>query len=216
MINSIQLLRNIGLFDSVNAGAHIPLARVTLLYAENGRGKTTLAAILRSLATGDPIAIVERRRLAAQHAPHVVVDCEGGPPLAVFQNNAWNRTLPNLVVFDDVFVDQNVYSGLAVEAAHRQNLHELVLGAQAVELNRRLQQFIQKIEGHNAALRERAAAISVTERGALSVDEFCTLPERADIDAVIEANERNLAAVREQDPVRVTPLFEALNLRLLT
>lgn len=69
MINSIQLLRNIGLFDSVNAAANIPLARLTLIYAENGRGKTTLAAILRSLATGDPIPIAERRRLAAQHPP---------------------------------------------------------------------------------------------------------------------------------------------------
>ena len=156
MISSLQLLRNIGLFDSVNAGANLPLARLTVMYAENGRGKTTLAAILRSLATGDPIPIAERRRLAAQHPPHVVLECDGGPPPAMFQNNAWNRTLPNLTVFDDVFVDQNVYSGLAVEAGHRQNLHELILGAQAVALNQQLQQLIHRIEEHNAALREKS------------------------------------------------------------
>src|SRR6266481_194761 len=103
MINSIQLLRNIGLFDSVSAAANIPLARLSLVYAENGRGKTTLAAILRSLATGDPIPIAERRRLAAAHPPHVVLDCDGGAA-AMFQNNAWTRTLPNMAVFDDVFV----------------------------------------------------------------------------------------------------------------
>src|SRR5271157_5877198 len=129
MINSIQLLRNIGLFDSVSAGASISLARLTLVYAENGRGKTTLAAILRSLASGDPLPITERRRLAAQHLPHVVIDCSGGPPSAVFQNGAWNRTLANMVVFDDHFVDQNVYSGLTVAAEHRQNLYELILGS---------------------------------------------------------------------------------------
>ena len=49
MISRLQLLRNIGSFDSVAEGANIPLARLTLIYAENGRGKTTLAAILRSL-----------------------------------------------------------------------------------------------------------------------------------------------------------------------
>jgi hypothetical protein len=38
MINSIQLLRNIGLFDSVAAAANIALARFTLVYAENGKG----------------------------------------------------------------------------------------------------------------------------------------------------------------------------------
>src|SRR6266481_8125902 len=116
MINSIQLLRNIGLFESVSTAANIPLARLTLVYAENGRGKTTLAAILRSLATGDAIPIAERRRLAAQHPPHVVLECNGGPTAAMFQNNAWNRTLAKLVVFDDVFVDQNIHSGLAVAA----------------------------------------------------------------------------------------------------
>ena len=210
MISSLQLLRNIGLFDSVNAGANLPLARLTVMYAENGRGKTTLAAILRSLATGDPIPIAERRRLAAQHPPHVVLECDGGPPPAMFQNNAWNRTLPNLTVFDDVFVDQNVYSGLAVEAGHRQNLHELILGAQAVALNQQLQQLIHRIEEHNAALRERAAAIPAAERDGLSADDFCALPARPEIEAAIEGTERSLAAARERDPVRTTALFDAL------
>lgn len=53
MINNLQLLRNVGRFDSVNAAANTPLSRLTLIYAENGRGKTALAAILRSLATAD-------------------------------------------------------------------------------------------------------------------------------------------------------------------
>jgi wobble nucleotide-excising tRNase len=150
VINNIQLLRNIGLFDSVSPGANISLARLTLVYAENGRGKTTLAAIFRSLATGDPMPIGERRRLAAQHTPHVVLACNGGAPPIMFQNNTWNRTLTDLVVFDDVFVDQNIHSGLAVAPGHRQNLHELILGSQAVALNRQLRQVIAQIEQHNA------------------------------------------------------------------
>jgi hypothetical protein len=50
LIERIQLVRNIGQFDSVSAGAQIPFTKLTLLYAENSRGKTTLAAILRSLS----------------------------------------------------------------------------------------------------------------------------------------------------------------------
>lgn len=80
MIHRIQLLRNIGQFDSVNSAATIPLAPLTLVYSENGRGKTTIASVLRSLATGDPIPIVERRRLTAQHPPHTVLECTSGPP----------------------------------------------------------------------------------------------------------------------------------------
>ena len=142
MINNLQLIRNVGCFNSVTTAANIALGRLTLIYAENGRGKTTLAAILRSLATGDAIPIVERRRLAAQHPPHVIIGCAGELPAAMFQNGAWSRTLANMVVFDDVFVDQNVYSGLVVGVDHRQNLHELILGAQGVALHQQLQNLI--------------------------------------------------------------------------
>jgi wobble nucleotide-excising tRNase len=212
MITRIQLLRNIGQFDSVGSGATIPLARLTCIYSENGRGKTTLAAVLRSLATGDPLPIAERRRLAAQYPPHVVVECGGGPPPAVFENNGWNRTLPGLVVFDDVFIDQNVHSGLAVQAYHRQNLHELILGAQAVALSRRLQDLVARVETHNRELRAKERAIPGEPRGPYSVDDFCALPTRPDIDDVIREAERALAAAREQDAVRTMPSFQALSL----
>jgi wobble nucleotide-excising tRNase len=212
MIGRIQLLRNIGQFDSVSTGATIPLGRITLVYSENGRGKTTLAAVLRSLATGNPLPIAERRRLAAQNPPHVVVECRGGPRPAVFENNAWNRTLPDLVVFDDVFIDENVHSGLAVQAHHRQNLHELILGTQAVAMSRQLQQLVERIEDHNRELRAKERAIPAAARGPYSLDDFCALPARDDIDQAIQEGERALAAAREQDAIRTMPAFESLNL----
>jgi len=211
MITHFKLIRNVGRFDSVTTAADITLGRLTLIYAENGRGKTTLAAILRSLATGDSIPIVERRRLAAQHPPHVIIGCAGGPPAAMFQNGAWNRTLANVVVFDDVFIDQNVYSGLAVGVDHRQNLHELILGARGVALNQQLQNLIAQVETHNRTLRQKESAIPVAERGGLTVDHFCALQANPNVATEIEAAERNLAAAREQEPVRNTPQFELLS-----
>jgi len=212
MINRLQLIRNLGQFDSVGAAANISLTRLTLVYSENGRGKTTLAAVLRSLATGDAMPITERRRLAAQHPPHVILDCSGGPPPAIFENNAWNRTLPDLVVFDDVFIDQNVHSGLAVQAHHRQSLHELILGAQAVALSTQVQQLVVRIEEHNRELRARESAISPAERGPFSIDAFCALPARADVEEAIKEATRALAAASAHDAVRTTHTFGALNL----
>ncbi len=211
MINHLQLIRNIGRFDSVTTAANLALGRLTLIYAENGRGKTTLAAILRSLATGDAIPIMERRRLASQHPPHVVIGCAGGPPAAMFQNGAWSRTLANTVIFDDVFIDQNVYSGLAVGVDHRQKLHELILGVQGIALNQQLQNLIARVETHNQTLRQRGSAIPTADLGDLTVDQFCALPVNPNVAAEIEAAETNLAAAREQDPVRNTPAFELLS-----
>ena len=210
MIRHIRLLRNIGQFDSVDVAATIALTRLVLIYAENGRGKTTFAAVLRSLATDDPIPITERRRLAAAHPPHVVLDCEGGPPDAIFQDGSWNCKLPRLALFDDVFVDANIHSGLVVDPRHRQNLHELVLGARGVELSRKIQELVTRTEAHNKALREKTAAVPEEMRQSFSVDNFCALPKLRGVDAEIEATERALAAAREQDAVRTSPLLEAL------
>ena len=202
MIEYIKLLRNIGTFDSDSAAASLSLKRLTLIYADNARGKTTLAAVLRSLATGDPLPIVERRRLGSENPPHVVLDCMGEPSSLMFQNGAWNKTLPELKIFDDVFVDENVHSGLDVQAQHRQNLHELILGDQGVALNRKLQALVSRVSQHNTDLEEKAKAIPQQERGGLSVDNFCTLPKLPGIDDKIEAAERTLMAARNQEAVR--------------
>ena len=212
MLNRLQLFRNVGQFDLVSAGAAIALLRLVLGYAENGRGKTTLAAIFRSLATGDPLPITERRRLAAPNPPHVVIDCTGGPPSAIFQNGAWNRTVPDIVIFDDIFVDQNICSGLVVESEHRQHLHELILGSRGVALNQQFQQLVARIEEHNRALRERADAVPVNIRGGLSVDDFCALPQRADVKEAIREAERALAAANERGSIRTTLEFPTVSL----
>jgi wobble nucleotide-excising tRNase len=181
-----------------------------VIYGENGRGKTTLAAILRSLKDGNPVFIAERHRLRATHPPHVVIDCQGGP--AVFEDDAWNLTLGDLVIFDDSFVNANVYSGLVVEPGHRQGLHELILGAEGVALNEALQQHASSVEEHNKELRRKAEVIPEVVRGPFTVDAFCALTARSDIDADILAAERNLAAVTEAERVQRMPPLEALRL----
>lgn len=99
MLTRLQLFRNIGKFDS--ATTNLALARMQLIYAENGRGKTTLATILRSLATGDATAINERHRLGAANTPHIVIESTGAPAPAIFQNGAWNRSIAEIAIFDD-------------------------------------------------------------------------------------------------------------------
>jgi len=211
LIALLQLLRNVGHFDSVSAGAQLPLTKLTLIYAENSRGKTTLAAILRSLRNGDAGLIAERQRLGATHPPHVVIGL-GGSPSLVFENGAWSATLPNLTVFDDNFVIANVCSGLAIGTEHRQNLHELILGAQGVALNAEVQTHVARIEEHNRALRDKERAIPAAARGVLSVDAFCALEPAENIDATIQEAERFLAAARSAEAVQQQPEFAAIGL----
>lgn len=210
MINSINVIRNVGQFSSVAISNGIPLDRLTLIYAENGRGKTTLAAIFRSLAQNNANIIGERHRLGAQDPPHVVMKYDGN--MVAFQRNGWNRNLPSIVVFDEEFINQNVYSGLLVDSEHRQNLHELILGAQGVTIAKRLQELVGRVEEHNSALRKKREAIPENIRYGLSIDEFTQLPARDDIDQSIQETERKLTAVKEQAKIRNAKLFDSITL----
>ena len=207
-----KFLKNIGQFKHATGGTNLDPEKFTLIHAENGRGKTTLAAVLRSLASGDASPILERQRLGSQGQPHIALTCVGSTSDVVFQNGTWNRTLPEITVFDDIFVDENVYSGLDVESRHRQNLHELILGDQGVALNRTLQGIVSRIEEHRAALNEKAALLSPDIRGGLSVDEFCDLPEVNDIDDSIEEMEQGLSAAENQDDIRAKREFNTISM----
>ncbi|MRG56765.1 AAA family ATPase [Phyllobacterium sp. SYP-B3895] len=211
MVRSLNLLRNIGRFDNVNAGAHLAFERLTLIYAENARGKSTLAAILRSLASGRADLVTERARLGAAHPPHIVVDV-GGPPPAMFQDGGWTRTVPEIVVFDDTFVAENVCSGIEVGTTHRQNLHELIVGAPGVALARALQTEVDLIEKHNREMRERENAIPVQIRGTLTVEQFCAIAPVPELERAVEDAERRLAAARNSDRIAATQVFEPLML----
>ncbi len=208
MLERFQLLANIGQFDSVAAAAQLPsLTKLSLIYGENGRGKTTIAALLKSAGSGDPAGVLERKRLGAANSPHIVISVAGAN--RVFQNGSWDVGSPEFVVFDDAFVAANVCSGMEVEAGHRQNLHELILGAQGVALNTTLVGHVRQIEEHSKTIRQREAAVPANIRGTLNVDQFCALPAEADIAVKIEQSERALAAARNAQAIQARGTFIA-------
>ena len=217
MIERIQLIRNVGQFDNVSPGQQTSFSGMTLIYAENGRGKTTLANLMRSLSTNNPALIEERKRLrpgTAPHAdtgPHIVVQANDQQSF-IFQNGAWKTHLPEIAIFDDHFVDENVYSGVAVETGHKQKLHDLILGAQGIALNEALKGHISKIEEHISTLKTREAAIPAKARGTMNVEDFCALQQNPNIDDEIQQAERNLAAAKDADRINRQDEFKPLSL----
>lgn len=212
MISKIQLVRNIGVFDSVQGSQETKLTKLTLIYAENARGKTTLSAIFSSLKSGEPYPIMERARLGSTHLPHVIIAQTSSAPSAIFQNNSWTRNIQNIIIFDDMFIDQNVSSGLKIDAGHRQNLHEIVVGANGVDLSRKLDELAIKIDKHNTELRKKADLIPSEARGRLTVDEFCEMNDQPEIDEAIKAEERRYNALKNAEEVRTKSLFSAISL----
>jgi wobble nucleotide-excising tRNase len=212
VINSLHFIQGVGQFEQAAGGQQVPLAKLTVVYAENGRGKTTLSAILRSLGTGEALPVAERRRLPPGANPRVVINCDGAAAPAVFENNIWSRTVPDITIFDDIFVDRNVYSGLTVEPAHRQRLHELILGGQGVMLNQRLKDAIAEVTARTLDVRARALAIPDAARPGMTVDQFCALEPMADVEQAIRNVERDLLAANQQAAIREGRLLDAIAL----
>ena len=212
MIESIRLLDNIGTFDSGNSAASISLKRLTLIYAENGSGKTTLTSVLRSLATGNKDLIVERRRLGSTSKPKVVLKCKDPNTVHVFEKGTWNRKLPELRVFDEVFVDENVYSGLNVEAQHKKNLHEFVIGERGVALSHKRRELVERVRQHNEEIRVKKAAIDQSKDSGLDLERFLALPPLANIDERIRSVESDLNAADKKSQMLSAPEFQPIRL----
>lgn len=73
MIEKFISIKNIGRFRDCSPRGDVAFRRLTLLFAENGRGKTTLCAIFRSLMTGRHEFISERKTLGA--SPKTSISC---------------------------------------------------------------------------------------------------------------------------------------------
>src|SRR5680860_434789 len=98
MIESIALVQGIGQFDSVSAPSNEKLPRLVLIHGENGRGKTTLAAILRSVASNDPTLITERSRIPSGKPMLVVLKSTESKSVVRFEGGKWTTTLAQLEV----------------------------------------------------------------------------------------------------------------------
>ena len=130
MLKKIELIQGIGLFYNANGKPHT-FDKATLIYAENGRGKSTLANILRSVATNNPSLLSGRTTLDGSHAPKCLLNFDSGHKVK-YEDGAWSEKRPELLVFDADFIEKNVHSGGEVNTHHRKNLLEFALGEQAV------------------------------------------------------------------------------------
>ena len=199
MLRKLISIRNVGRFLNYSASGDIDFRRSNLILAENGRGKTTLCAILRSLETGDPAPVKGRTTLGAANPAEIKI-LLADASTADFANGVWTATVPNIAVFDSTFVSENVYSGDAVELDHKRRLHGVIVGKVGADLARRIDQLDGASRDKNPEIREKLSTVEALALG-LTPEEFLALPADPAIDQKIAAQERELAAVRQADQI---------------
>lgn len=177
MLERIHQVKGIGLFHDADGKAY-GLKKASLVYADNGRGKSTLASIFRSCSINNPDLILNRRTIDGQNDPEVSLQFSNGQR-SIFQNGSWDHCRPELLVFDADFVEQNVYAGGQVTADQRKNLLHFALGANAVVAQREYDQADKNARTASLSVREITEKLSFIHRG-LTLAQFQALAEVPD------------------------------------
>jgi wobble nucleotide-excising tRNase len=130
MIERINNIETVGLYHRAK-GSSFGFKKANLIYADNCRGKSTLASIFESCSTGDPSIITSRKTLGSENEQYVDIQFDCGHKVT-FDGAQWSEKRQEILVFDADFVERNVYSGGQITPDQRQNLLQFAIGDRAV------------------------------------------------------------------------------------
>jgi wobble nucleotide-excising tRNase len=205
VLERIELIQGIGLLHDAQGKKHT-LQKATLIYADNGRGKSTLASVFRSLSLNDSSLIDERTTIDGTISPRVILQFGSGHKVT-FDKGAWSEQRPELVVFDADFIEKNVYSGGIVNTNHRKNLLEFALGEQAVLARQLVDRETEAAKGVSAKVNDLTSKLSGRHAG-MTLAAFEKLPKAEDTSAQIEALQKRITATKNIEALqkRALPL----------
>lgn len=203
VLERIEEIQGIGLLHNVN-GKKFGLHKAALIYSDNGRGKSTLASLMRSASTGDGQLIADRRTIDGTLAPKVVCQFGSGHKVT-FADGKWSEHRPEILVFDVDFIEKNVHSGGAVSAGHRKNLLEFALGTAAVSARKQEEQTTIAASASAMLVNQLADQLAGYHQG-LSLSEFEKLVAVADADTQIEALQKRIVAANSITSILSKPV----------
>lgn len=200
MLIKLDEIKEVGRFSTLKHKAP-QFPKLTLIYARNGYGKSTVCAVLRSAAEGKPNQISSRHRLGAKVAPTAKVTWASG--IQAFNGTAWGGgPSPKVHIFDQEYVQRNLHVGDSVTRDNKRSLLPVVLGEQGVALAQRIVDLDIKQRESTAKLKAIGVDIKANHPTIGDVSSYCQVAIPADIDGRIEAAARAVELARQTVAVR--------------
>ena len=209
-LRKIISIRNIGRFLNYNARGDLELQKFSLVNAENGRGKTTLCSILRSLTTNDPTIIQGRQTLGSDNPPAIEMLTDANT--VRYSNGGWDSRQPDIAIFDSTFIAENVYSGDLIDIDQLRNLHKVIVGSGGVEIMNRIEALVRMIREKTSQIREQEHKIQVMVPEGIPLNTFVGYEKDDEIDAKILEAVQNLETVRQSAQILARPNFSRIDI----
>jgi len=209
VIDKLLELKGLGVLRDALPNGAVGLAKCTVIYGENGRGKTTLARLLTSLSTGDCTCLGPMQTIGYDASP-----CAGllvSRSQYSLRRSSWTpQPLPSVVVFDSDFVRRNVYTGTSVNPGHRRNLCSFALGEEGVALADKVERLNDEIKGTTRKIGEVERGLSQLAGGLLTIDGFLELVEDPEIDARVAEAQKLVQAALDAGPLQTARVLTHL------
>jgi wobble nucleotide-excising tRNase len=199
--------------------------QLSLIFARNGYGKSTLCAVLRSATEQDAQQLSARKRLGSTRAPSVKTSWKMGG--VAFNAGSWNACPGPVHIFDQEYVRRNLHVAESVTIDNRRSLVTVILGNEGVTLARKVSELDQRQRELSLKINSSERAITTAHNVISSVSAFVGAEVPEDIQSQIESAEKRLNLAkqhvevkRRQDPkmmnVPVIEAIEALAARTLS
>jgi len=200
MLQKILRIKNTARFHDENPGS-LKLSEFNIVFAENGCGKTTLSAIMHSVAQNEPGFINERVTVGKKGDPRVKL-LTGDNQQLYYSSGSWEGPVEevNVQVFDSHFVNTNIFAGHTLSHDHKKKLHRFIIGDQGKDFSKRINRLDTISRDLSDHIRETEQALSrLIESENLSVDEFLRLDEVEDFQSEIRTAKAAVKSQRRAD-----------------
>lgn len=198
MLQKIIKINNVGNFRNYSSQGDTTFQKVTLIYGDNGRGKTTLASLFRSLSKNDPHLLLERRSTGSISPIEAHILSDKGI-LKFSEVTSWDSVLPEIEIFDSTFVNENIFSGNNVEHGHKKNLYNFVIGEEGVKIAEKMDQIDSEIKTVSSAITDKKIEIEEQVAWTGPIEGFINLETIEDVDGKIQEAKTQLDLLENAD-----------------
>lgn len=202
MLKRIQKILNIGRFSDCRVPG-CEFGNETIIFGFNTQGKSTITAILRSIQTGNNDILIGRKTFGATSAKNVEIDFEEGGvnDKYTFQSKVWNKSNPNILIFDSRFIAENVFDGENITFDQQKNLNTVIIGKKGQELNNAIIALQKQSDDYANQKSEKTREYSRHFPGS-DFTKFKSLSKHADIDSEIKNKEKEIKFEREKEGIK--------------
>ena len=202
MLKRIQKISNIGRFSDCSAPG-CEFGNETIIFGLNTHGKSTLTAILRSIQTGNSDILIGRKTFGATGAKNVEIDFDEGGIGAryTFQARTWNKSNPNILIFDSKFIAENVFDGEHITFDQQKNLNTVIIGKKGQDLNTAIA-ILQKQADDFASQKSEKTREFSRHFSNLDFTKFKSLAKDIEVESKLKNKEKEIKFEHEREEIK--------------